>query len=308
MVDIGANDGTLLAQYPAGPQYLRVAWEPVHRFYELVRPHASVVHPDFFHVRETWPLESKAHIVTAVAMFYDLEDPHAFLHAITQILHPDGWLFVQQAYLPAMLQATDYTNCCHEHLTYFDLLAMESLLPQHGLEVVDVEPRAINGGSFRVAIRFTGSDRRPSPRVLAFRAEEKAFFANRDQVYADFAVRVASARTQLQAVLEAYQTVGGPVDLYAASTKAGTLLQYCGIDRTVIRQAWERSPEKWGRVVGVTGIPIVSEGDGRKDPPAALMIGAWQFKDAFVARERDYLAAGGKMIFPLPFVDVVAQG
>ncbi len=304
VVDIGANDGTLLAHYPrlGHPKLLRVAWEPARNLYEALRPHASVLFPEAFTVPEPWEPQTKARIVTAIAMFYDLEDPHAFLDGVTKILHPEGLLVIQQAYLLDMLAQTGFDNIVHEHLEYYDLRTLQALLRGHGLEIVDVDLRAINGGSFRVYVQFRGVGR-VSDRVDQQLMVER--LTADPEGFATFARKTQQVRTQLQATLGAYQHSGGAVDLYAASTKGNTLLQYCGVDGRQIRQAWERSPEKWGRYAGVSAIPIVPEAEGRADPPAALLVTAWQFKQAFLAREETYLRQGGRLIFPLPCVETV---
>mgnify|MGYP001222806122 FL=1 len=310
VVDIGANDGTLLQQYTAvvGDDHflLKVAYEPARSHYAALRPHVHVLYPEYFTVDDPWPLPTKARIITAIAMFYDLEDPHAFVASLTKALHPDGVVVIQQAYLFSMLATTDISNIGHEHLEYYHLAPLEKLLAAHGLEVVDVELRAINGGSFRVCVQFTGRGV-VSPRVAERRAEEARLLAIQPLLWQTFIQRAEAIRTQLLALLHAYRDHGTPVDLYAASTKANTLIQWCGVDHRLIRQAWERTPQKVGRYVGVSGIPIVSEAEGRQDPPAALLVGAWQFRDNFLSREAEYLAAGGRIIFPLPYVEVVEQ-
>ena len=304
VVDIGANDGTLLQQYPEG--LCTVAWEPAANLYEVLRPRAKVLFPEYFHADASWHIGVQAKVVSAVACFYDLEDPHAFLDGITRILHPDGVFIVQQAYLPAMLAASAFDNICHEHLAYHDLRSMEALLVPHGLHVVDASLRAINGGSFRLTIAHAHpGGHGPYPSVEAMRRSELAFYADRPRVFAAFAHKVERVKEQLQAVLAECSALGKSVDLLGASTKGGTLLQYCGLDARTIRQAWERSPEKWGRYYGTSAIPIVSDIEGRKDPPAALLSTIWQFREGLIAREHDYLAAGGKIIFPLPHVEVV---
>jgi NDP-4-keto-2,6-dideoxyhexose 3-C-methyltransferase len=117
----------------------------------------------------------------------------------------------------------------------------------------------------------------------------------------DFAQRVMKTREKIYQALDTHR---GPIDLYGASTKGNTLLQVCDLGPKDIRQAWERSPEKWGRKT-VTGIPIVSEEAGRADPPAMLFVVIWQFRDAIMQREAAYLAQGGKLLFPLPRVEVI---
>lgn len=300
VIDIGANDGTLLSNY--GDDVTTVAFEPAQNLQERLKWEADVVHAIPF--RRLVDHFYEARIITAIAMFYDLEDPHQFLADAAASLADDGVLVIQQAYLPAMLQQTDFTNICHEHLAYYHLRPLEHLLRQHGLEVFDLDFRPINGGSIRTYIQHQG--RAPiAPCVQQVRDEEETLF--RDPVLFDhFAHSVRGIRQQLRTAIDSYGALGAPVDLYAASTKANTLLQFCGLDARAIRQAWERSPEKWGRYVGTSGIPIVAEEEGRQEPPAALLLGAWQFRDQFVAREAQYLTDGGRVIVPLPRVEVVS--
>lgn len=309
VVDIGANDGTLLAEYTKpgnlSRHLLRVAYEPAVNLYTELRPHANVLFPHYFQIADPWKAESQARIISSIAMFYDLDDPNQFVADIGKILHPDGVWVIQQAYLPAMLQQVAVDNIGHEHLEYYDLKALEFLLDAHGLEVVDVALRAINGGSFRTYVRWKGRQA-PTPAVAELRQMEAQLWRDDPSpVFAKFASRALEARRMLRDCLEAYHAEGLVVDALGASTKGNTLLQWCGIDKTWIRQAWERSEHKVGRYVGVSGIPLVSEAEGRANPPAALLCLIWQFRDMLLEREQEYLAAGGSMIVPLPALEVV---
>ncbi len=306
VMDIGANDGTLLAQYPlqGHPHLLRVAYEPAANLYALCRPHASVLFPSYFAAAVSPTAATRAHIVTSIAMFYDLDDPHAFVADVAKVLHPDGVWVIQQAYLPLMLANTDFPNICHEHLEYYHLAPLEALLAAHGLEVFDLELRPINGGSLRTYVRHARGA--PiEPRVAEAREDERDLVT--PQALATFAETAGRTAATLRKLLEAFHAAGTTVDLYAASTKANTLLQTCGIDATLVRQAWERSPAKIGRYAGTSGIPIVSEAEGRADPPDVLLVGAWTFREAFLAREAAFIKAGGTIVLPLPTLEVVQR-
>jgi len=306
VVDIGANDGTLLAQYPAERKLMTVGYEPAQNLYEALRPHAHVLFPHYFQVAEPW--KEKARIITSIACFYDLDDPNQFVADIAKILHEDGLWVIQQAYLPAMLEQVAVDNIGHEHLEYYDLQALEYLLDRHGLEVVDVALRAINGGSFRTYVRWKGKQK-PTRAVVQLRTyETKLWAGDPEPVFGRFTRRALEARRMLRDCLLAYHSEGLVVDLLGASTKGNTLLQWAGIDHTWIRQGWERSEHKVGRYVGVSGIPLVSEETGRADPPAALLCLIWQFRDMLLEREAEYLAQGGSIIVPLPGLEIVRHG
>jgi hypothetical protein len=69
----------------------------------------------------------------------------------------------------------------------------------------------------------------------------------------------------------------------------------------------ERSPEKWGRYTVGTNIPIVSEDTMRRANPDALLVGAWQFADAFARRESALMETGTRLIVPLPRVHTLGS-
>lgn len=292
VIDIGANDGTLLAALPPLGAYT-YAYEPARNFQEILQQRATVVIADYF--PKTLP-PIKVKLIFSIAMFYDLDDPGPFVRAVADLLQPDGAWVVQFQDLHQMTQATAFDNICAEHLVYYSLGSFERLIAPYGLRVVHAEIRAINGGSYRLIVQH--DTQRVDETVAALRFAEAG--CEHWHTLEKFAWRVGEVRRQIQGVLAGHRTI----DVYGASTKFNTLSQYCGLDGGVIRQAWERSEAKWGRVTA-TGIPIVSEAVGRADPPDLLVAGVWQFRDAILQREAAYFEQGGTMLFPLPRVDLV---
>lgn len=307
VVDVGANDGYLLSRYPHERSHweaTRVAFEPAENLQEACRKHCEVLIADFFPptVRVRGSMVGRVKICTTIAMFYDLEDPAVCVREINHLLHPEGVWILQLQDLAQMVQATAFDNICHEHLTYWSLDAIESLLERtrSDLHVTHVEPRAINGGSLRLHIRRRVYP--PDQTVDQWHRWEQPLITYHQ--LETFAWRVGEVRTQIQAAIEGALSAGKVIDLYGASTKANTLLQYCGLDTLQIRQAWERNPEKFGRTTA-TGIPIVDEQVARQDPPDLLLAGIWQFRDSILQREAPFIDAGGAVLFPLPEVDFV---
>lgn len=299
IIDIGANDGTLLAAYPP---CVKIGFEPAHNLRETLAQHASIVVPDYFPAG----LEPVAHLVGAVkaihaiACFYDLDDPLTFLSAVARLLHPDGVFVLQFQDWHQMQQATAFDNICTEHLFYPSLAAVERMATRVGLRVVDAEIRSINGGSYRLYLMHAETHRVPSPNVSALEHLEHG--CEDWETFDQFGWRCLQARGQIQAFIE---TIPGTIDLYGASTKGNTLLQWVGLDKSRIRQSWERSPAKFGLRTPGTNIPIVNETIGRMDPPDALLAVIWQFRESILRREAAYLDNGGQLLFPLPRVDMV---
>jgi NDP-4-keto-2,6-dideoxyhexose 3-C-methyltransferase len=303
VLDVGCNDGTLLRLHNNGLRRIGFdpsdvateAWLRRDFDYDLVR--------DYFPPRrQHTPTPCK--IVTAVAMFYDLDDPGAFLAEVKRWLHPEGVLVLQFQDLESMVQAYAIDNVCHEHLTYWDEYAINRLLRVHGLEIVATGVVPINGGSLRVVARH--GDVIPQESWAAVRAQP--FWVQTDtgerNVLHHWVGWVQDKKRDTVALLRRLRAEGKTIYGIAASTKFNTLSQFYGIGPDLITAIGERSPAKVGKTT-VTGIPIVSEQAMRDARPDYLFCCAWQFADAFAEREKDLLDQGTQFIVPLPTLRVI---
>ena len=314
VLDIGCNDGTLLASYRTERLY-KIGFDPAENLAPLSRKVASKVVGSFFEAeafrRDADLAAHRPRVVTSIAMFYDLEDPNKFVADVKTVMNPDGLWVVQMSYLPLMLRTNELGNICHEHLEYYSLKAFEYLMHRHDFEVVDAELNDINGGSLRAYIRLKSADpsgfgdptyrQLASERVSALRADEARLALDQPAPYEEFAFRVERIKRDVVGFVVDRLKAGKTVYVYGASTKGNTLLQYFGLDHTMIKAAAERNPEKWGKVTVGTHIPIVSEADARAAKPDYFLVLPWHFVDEFQTREKDYLMAGGRFILPAPY-------
>lgn len=314
VLDVGCNDGTLLASYQTEGIY-RVGFDPAENLAPLSRKVADKVIVDFFEsepfCRDPDLKDHRPKVVTTIAMFYDLEDPNKFISDVKAVMHPDGLWVVQMSYLPLMLKQNAFDNICHEHLEYYSLQSFEHLLESHDLGVVDVELNDVNGGSFRLYVRNLSADENAfsdatyrslaAGRMHALREEEIKMGLADTQTYAEFALRVERIRRDVVGFIQEQVGKGKKVYVYGASTKGNTLLQYFGLDNSVITAAAERNPDKWGRVTCGTHIPIISEDEARLAKPDYFLVLPWHFVEEFQAREKDYLMSVGRFILPMPY-------
>jgi len=317
-LDIGCNDGTLLAAYRTEGLY-RIGFDPAENLLPLSSRVADHVVPSYFEAesfRSVATLEGRRpKAITSIAMFYDLDEPQRFVADVKAVMHTQGVWIVQMSYLPLMLSQNEVGNICHEHLEYYSLLSFEYLLNLHELEVVDVELNAVNGGSLRAYVRRRGADDRTfgdatyrrlaADRVRALREHEAALGLDEATAYADFGFRVNRIKDDVVGFVRDQVSRGKRVFVYGASTKGNTLLQYFGLDHALITAAAERNPEKWGKVTVGTHIPIVSEDAAREAHPDFFLVLPWHFLDEFMEREKAFLRSGGRFIVPMPHFTLV---
>lgn len=310
VLDIGSNDGTLLSFYPQ--KLVRLGIDPTASQFRQYYSEGVVVVEDFFSrgvFVNAMGANAKAKCVTSISMFYDLPDPMAFVKEIASILDPiDGVWVMEQSYMPSMLATNSFDTICHEHLEYYSLAQIKWMADRSGLRIVDVQFNECNGGSFRVALCCTAAKFANSSIVNDVLAREEALGLATDAPYRAFQDRCEDQKRRLCKLLSAITAQGRSIYLYGASTKGNTLLQYYGIDRSVIRGAAERNPIKYGRRTPGTNIPIMPEDEVRKAMPDFMLVLPWHFKSGFLVREADYLKSGGQFIFPLPHVAVESVG
>jgi NDP-4-keto-2,6-dideoxyhexose 3-C-methyltransferase len=209
---------------------------------------------------------------------------------------------LEQAYMPAMLDALTYDTVCHEHLAYYALRQIAWMAPRAGFKVLEAEPNAINGGSFRVLLAPTESPHRPTQAPIDALVSREARLAGAAP-FRVFAERVAQHRAIVRGW---FARLGGASVLgYGASTKGNVIIQYCGLGPRELPAILERYPGKYGRVTPGSRIPIISEAEGRARRPDFLFVLPWHFRDEITRREDVFLKAGGRLVFPLPHFEVV---
>lgn len=297
VLDIGANDGTMLATYTA-PGIRGVGCEPANNLIDALRKNTKYVMHDFWSYERYMQLAAewgfgKARVITAIGMFYDLEEPNKFIADAQKALADDGIFVAQLMCLTPMLQKNDLGNICHEHLEYYSLQSLKYLFETNGLEMFKIEENDVNGGSYRIFARhFKGTG-------IPF--NEKI---TKQDILA-FGQRVQQNRDRCVAFIKQEVARGKKVYVYGASTKGNVILQYYGLDSKLITAAAERSPEKWGKYTVGSWIPIVTEEEARKAQPDYFLVLPWAFFNEFYEREKEWRSRGGKFIVPLPEFRVV---
>jgi hypothetical protein len=306
VIDIGSNDATSLKAYSG--KHKKVGIDPTGlKFKEYYTKDITLI-PDFFTAKtfkDNFP-NAKAKIITSIAMFYDLESPMDFVRDIEQCLADDGIWHFEQSYMPSMLRTNSYDTICHEHLEFYSLKVVKSILDNCGMKVIDVQMNSINGGSFAVtASKKNASYAANKPIINWLLQQEEDMGLDNPKPYRDFEERVFRHRKNLTNLIEALVADGKKIIGYGASTKGNVLLQFCGLTSKHIPYIAEVNKEKFGAFTPGTHIPIISEVEAKAMKPDYLFVLPWHFKDNILQREKEYLAQGGKFIFPLPEIEIV---
>jgi len=292
VVDIGSNDGTMLSYYRTYVN--KIGFEPARNIISGWQETGRIqVIGGFFNAKALQTFtQQKPKVVTAIAMFYDLDDPNKFCKDVYEILADDGIFVIQMNDLDRMIDNLSIDNICHEHLCYYSRSTLQPILERAGLYITHISYNQTNGGSIRV--------------VCAKKSPLK-IIPPENPDWNDFLNRFNVEKKRLLRYINSEIKKGHSIWGYGASTRGNTLLQLLGLDWSKIFAIADRNPKKWGKCTAGGDIQIMSEEKMREAQPDNLLVLPYYFEREFLEREFEYLKNGGRMLFPLPTFRIITM-
>jgi SAM-dependent methyltransferase len=304
VLDIGSNDGTLLNFYKK--DLIRVGIDPIINKYKKFYSSIDYKLADFFSQKsiDKLRLKKKFKIITALSMFYDLDNPNKFLKDIKTNLDNEGILILEHADLMCIIKNNLFDTICHEHVNYYSSKIIINMLRQNGLKLFNMEYNLINGGSCRYYICHEDcnkfSNKKNENKIVKFILRENMFKLEAKTTYINFLNRINVIKNNTISLIKNIINKKKKIHGYGASTKGNILLQYFGINNLHIRYIADRNPKKNNHFTPGTKIKIITEKLSRKFKPDYYFVLPWHFKNEILEREYRIISKGTKFIFPLP--------
>lgn len=295
ILDIGANDGTFL-KYFKKDNINTVGCEPAKNLKNELKKNCHHVIDDFWHYKHLAKIPIKfkrIKVISAIGMFYDLEDPSEFIKHAAQALDDDGVFVAQLMCSHSMFKTNDLGNICHEHLEYYSFNSLKYLFEKNGLKIHKISENKVNGGSYRIYCK------KNIKKSIKFK--EKAGYKE----IINFIKNVKKNKKETIKFIREKLKLGKKIFIYGASTKGNTLLQYYGLTNKEIPYAAERTKSKWGKYTIGSGIKIISEKDARKLNPDYFFVMPYGFINEFLIREKTWIKKGGKFLIPYPKLKII---
>lgn len=305
VVEIASNDGYMLKNFhDAGVPVLGIdpALQPV----KIAREKGIDTINDFFgkNLAQSIVAERgvKADVIIANNVVAHVEDQNDLVAGLAALVAEDGTVVVEFPYVRDLIDHGEFDTIYHEHLCYFSVGSAQALFARHGLHLNDAERLAIHGGSLRLSF---GHRKAPTARVAALLEEERALGLDSASYYEGFALQVQTFRSRARRLIGEMKASGARIAAYGAAAKGTIMLNYLGLDASVIEFAVDRNTAKQGKYMPGVRVPIVGPERLRTGPPEVLMILPWNFRDEIVRQQQDYLAGGGKILVPIPDMEII---
>jgi 2-polyprenyl-3-methyl-5-hydroxy-6-metoxy-1,4-benzoquinol methylase len=308
VMEIASNDGYLL-QYFAQRKVPVLGVEPAANVAAVAERKGVPTLVKFFGTataRELAAAGRRPDLLIGNNVLAHVPELHDFVEGLRIVLAPQGVITMEFPHLLRLMQENQFDTIYHEHFSYFSFFVAERVFAAHALTLFDVEEIPTHGGSLRIYARHAANGDLPVQKhVENLRRREQAAGLDKLETYSAFAEQIKATKRDLLRFLLAAGDAGKRVAGYGAPAKANTLLNYCGIRPDLLEYTVDRSPQKQGRFLPGTHIPVYAPDKLRETRPAYVLLLPWNLKDEIVP-QLDYVAGwGGKLVLPIPRVRVL---
>ena len=297
ILEVASNDGTFLKPFiKRGLSVLGI--EPAVNIAKVANDEGVLTLNEFWSDELAENLISKyqpAKVVIARNVIPHVSNIDSVIRGIARILDDGGLGVIEFHDASQILEALQYDSIYHEHLCYFSVKTVTSLLNKYRLYPYDIDTSPISGGSH--VIYFTKSPQPCTQNFIETGRKEELNGVNTLEAWQNFA---QSAQVHRNQTLEILDSLSGKMIVgFGASARSQTYLNYCQLDNQLIKVVIDNNQLKQGKYTPGSSIPIVSIEDGMRYNPHTIFLLAWNFKQEIMQQCRA-LGFNGQFLLPFP--------
>ena len=307
VVDIGSNDGTMLACFKRrGLRVLGI--DPARAIAEAATAAGIETWAAFFQPEVANRIVEEhgtAKLLTANNVFAHADNLAQMAESVRAVLAPDGVFTFEVSYLADVYNDTLFDTIYHEHLSYHSVKPLVGFFFRHGLELIRVDRVPSHGGSIRGHVQHCGGPHPKDNSVAQLSELEENLGLDKADTLRQFGAKIDVVRDALVGLLRQLKSDGKRIAGFGAPAKATTLMYHFGLGPDQIEFIVDDSPLKQGLYTPGMHIPVLPSSELLVRQPDYTVVLAWNFAEAIVTQNHEFLHAGGHFIVPLPILRVI---
>ena len=306
VVEIASNDGYLL-QYFRNSEIQVLGIEPAAEVANVALQERKIPTIIEFFGKQTalnfLETYAKPRLMIANNVLAHVPDIHDFIAGFAVLLRDDGVVTFEFPHLLNLIKLNQFDTIYHEHYSYLSLTSLEPIFEKHGLKTVSVDKLETHGGSLRLTLVKNDSYSEVKNEVNETLEDEKKYDPLNFEVVARFQEHTEQVRDDLLKTLRDAQKQGLKVAAYGAAAKGNTLLNDAMINTDLISYVVDLNPNKQGKFLPGSHIPVVSELALREKKPDVLLVLPWNLANE-IKIQLNWLSDGGtKFLRAIPKVE-----
>jgi 2-polyprenyl-3-methyl-5-hydroxy-6-metoxy-1,4-benzoquinol methylase len=295
ILDVGSNDGTFLSVFE-DTDWKCIGVDPAINLVSQASERGVLSIASFFDLRLSNFLAKDFDVVVAMNVFAHTSNPLEMLLAMKAIIKDDGILLIQTSQAN-MFEGYQFDTVYHEHISFFNVKSMKSLLQRAGLQLKDVLITNIHGDSYLWIIGKTDTQVQELHREIY---EQQARLYSQEK-YENFASKCLEIKERFISLVSQYRNSGFSIAVYGSAAKGNTFLNFAKIEIDAI---FDDTPLKIGKHSPVQNVMVKNPEEMRLLPgPYLFIIPAWNFREEILGRIRKLRAESSGDIYLTYFPD-----
>ena len=281
ILEIGCNDGVLLEPLKRlGADVEGV--DPAKNIVKVARDKGLKVYNDYFNDKTFGgdKFKSKYDIVISNNTFAHIIDIQSVIKGINKVLKSEGIFIFEVHYLKSLIDGKQWDNVYHEHIFYYSITALQKMFQRHNMTLIDFEEIPIHAGSIRVTVR-NRLEFLPNKILDRITDESKNIcdLNYLNQYGKDVEKNISDFNNQIS-ILSRENAIAG----YGASGRANMFCNLTNLNSDIVRFIVDESPERCGRYIANTDIPIVDIETLENSNVNLIIIFAWNYSKMIIEK------------------------
>ena len=169
------------------------------------------------------------------------------------------------------------------------------------MEIYKIENVKVHGGSLRYFIKKKVNKTIKIESSVEKQVNlEKKHNLDKLSSYKTFAKKVYNLKKNLVNLFKKIKSEDGKVIGYGASAKAVTVINFCNLKEKYFDYFFDTTEEKVGKLIPGTKIKVKRYKKVNGTDKIYFFLGAWNFRDEILKKEKMFLKNNGKFITHLP--------
>ena len=305
VLEIGSNDGAFIKNFNKN---IVIGVEPCKNLAKVTRKKGYKTFSSYWNVNLAKKITrfKKANIIYSANTISHIKDLDSVVKAIDFALGKNGVLIIEDPSLMECLKLNAYDQFYCEHIYLFSAISLANIFKKYNFEIFRIEKTKTHGGSNRYYIkRKDNKNYRIEKSYKDLIAKETKYGLKKYSTYLKFKKRVEKSKIELLKLLNNFKKKKLKVIGYGATAKSVTVLNYCKINQNLISYFLDTTPDKVNKYLPGSKILIKNYKKLDKKDADIVFLGAWNFKDEILKKEKNFISKGGKFITHIPYPRII---
>ena len=302
ILEIGSNDGALISNFKKENV---IGVEPCSNLARITKKKGFLTYDNYWNFDLAKKIKKKhkhVDLIYSANTLTHISNLDNVFRSIDLVLSKDGILIIEDPSLLECIKINSYDQFYNEHIYLFSALSLKNIIKKFDLEIFDLINLNTHGGSLRYYIkRKTNKNLIITSNVNKQFKKEKSMKLDNLSTYLKFAKNVIKSKFQLIKLLNCIKRKNKKIVGYGATAKATTILNYCNINEQIIDFFTDTTPDKVNKYMPGKKIKIINYSKKVLSNTDYVFLGAWNFKNEILSKEKNYIKKGGKFITHVPF-------